>query len=162
MKMNSKVILLLGVIAFLPAPIDETSFLYTLQDGAPAAIQNFVEPELGCNWFGVGGQVFDSEGVPMTGIIVEVSGTLDGQETLRFAVTGTTLELGPGGFNIELADHPIASQGTLFFQLLDNTATPLSALVSLDTYNSCDKNLLLINLVEATFDKKIFMPIISK
>ena len=132
--------------------------LYVLQTGTPVGIKNFIRPEDGCNWSGIGGQVFDGDGYPITGLIVKVSGSLEGSEILRFVYTGNTPKFGPGGFGIELTDHPAASTGTVFFQLLDINGVPRSAQFSIDTYGTCEQNLLLINLYEETFEFQYYFP----
>lgn len=135
---------------------------YLQQPGTPVAIQNFVHPEAGCNWSGVGGQVFDLERNPVTGLIVMVGGTLEGNQVLYYALSGSSTKFGSGGFDIRLADHPVASQGTLKIQLLDNAGKPISALIPLNTYDSCERNLILINLVEFPTDLIYYFPLIFR
>ena len=119
-------------LAFIPrstiknwAGADQT--LYMFQRGTPAAIPNFIDSGAGCNWAGVGGQVFDQSGVPMSGLIVKVSGTLEGRQIQYYVFTGSSQHFGPGGYELKLADHPISSS-TLELLLLDavrRTARPV-------------------------------------
>ena len=47
-----------------------TPLPYHLQSVNPVYLQNFVHPEAGCNWMGVGGQVFDKQGDPTQNLVV--------------------------------------------------------------------------------------------
>jgi hypothetical protein len=60
-------------------------------------------------------------------------------------LTGSAPALGPAGYVFNLSDHPIASQGTLFIQLRDNQGIPLSERIPITTFDTCDKNLVLVN-----------------
>jgi hypothetical protein len=113
---------------------------------------NFVHPDAACNWMGIGGQVFGRDDKPVSGLIVEVGGTLGGEPVLLLALTGGSSVLGPGGYEITLADKTIASQQTLWLQLYDLNGAPQSEQISFDTISgegSCDKNLIIINFSEA-------------
>jgi hypothetical protein len=52
---------------------------------------------------------------------------------------------GPGGYEFELGEGPVASTQTLWVQLLDQAMLPLSDKIYFDTFSECDKNLILIN-----------------
>jgi len=102
---------------------------------------------LGCNWLGVGGQAVDMSGAPVVGLIVRIGGILPGV-TLPdplMSLTGVALNYGRAGYEFTLADHPIASLGSLWIQLLDSSGTPLSEQFFFETYDSCDKNLIIID-----------------
>jgi len=134
----------------------DKAYRYKVQVGTPVETTNFLYPEAGCNWMGVGGQVFSLEGEPVTGLIVEVSGILDGQEVLYLALTGGSPVLGPGGFEIKLADQPVASEGALTLQLFDLSGEPQTPRVNFDTYageGSCERNLILINYTEVAGER---------
>lgn len=127
----------------------ETPF-FVVQNGSPVGTVNFVYPDLGCKWMGVGGQVFGMDATPLEGYIVQVGGTLDGKDTLGLALTGGTTPLGPGGYTVKAADQPIASQATLWVQLFDVSGKPLSNKLYFDTYSDCERNLILINFVQVS------------
>ena len=170
--MNSSLILFFHLTALLtgtitgladaPRTVDASRTVYVYQLGTPAAIQNFILPEAGCNWSGIGGQIFNPNGVPNTDLTIRVTGTLEGSQVFRVAVAGTSLQWGPGGFSIMLTDHPAASQGTLHLQLFDATGVPVSSQIPFNTYSTCDKNLVLVNLVLATFKFDSYLPLVHR
>jgi hypothetical protein len=96
---------------------------------------------------GVAGQVIDVDGAPVLGLIIEVGGLLDGKRigspTLLQA-TGLATAYGAAGYEVKLADEPIASVGTLWIQVLDQAGLPLSDKITFDTYDDCERNLVVI------------------
>jgi len=149
-------------LVLAPTKQARTIITYVFQSGTPAAIRNFLQPEAGCKWLGVGGQVFSQTGNPTTGLVVKLSGSLEGKQLLQFGVTGSSIKLGPGGFQFQLSDHPIASQGTVTIQLFDIAGVPQSGIFHLTTYNDCAKNLIIANLILARFDKFAFLPLVVR
>jgi hypothetical protein len=122
------------------------AFSFVLQQGSPQSIPNIIRMDAGCNWLGVAGQAVSLNGAPVVGLFIQLGGTLDGQllET-RLSMTGTAPEYGKGGFEFVLADKPIASNNTLWVQLLDQANLPLSEKIPFSTFAECEKNLILIN-----------------
>lgn len=135
--------------------------IFVLQRGTPAAIPNFVDLAAGCDWAGIGGQVFDQAGLPMNGLLVKISGTLGGRQILKYVYTGSSQYFGPGGFDLKLADSPVSGQ-TLTMQLLNGAGEPRSMAFTLTTYANCPQNLLMVNLVEISLDQSIYLPVISR
>ncbi|MDD5468162.1 MAG: hypothetical protein PHS96_10170 [Anaerolineales bacterium] len=121
---------------------------FFVQQGTPLGMQNFAHPEAGCNWMGVGGQVFDTEGNPVEGMIVEIGGSLEGQAISTLALSGGSKALGPGGFEFALANHPIETSRTLWIQLYDLSGEAQSSRIYFSTANDCAKNLVIINFTE--------------
>jgi hypothetical protein len=112
----------------------------------PSAIDaSVLNPERGCNWMGIGGQVLDLQGRPLTGVTVQLGGTLEGRSITLNSLTGTARQYGEAGFEFTLSDLPIASNGTLWVRLADQASLPLSGRQSFDTYAECEKNLIIIN-----------------
>jgi hypothetical protein len=136
--------------------------IFAQQSGTPVGIQNFVVPERGCNWLGVGGQVIDQQGNPITSLIVKIWGTLEGSPILVYAVTGGSQQLGPGGFLVELADHPISSNGAIYLQVLEISGVDVSAPVQLNTFGDCARNLLLVNITEQQFQNGLYFPTVRR
>jgi hypothetical protein len=126
-------------------PPDTSNVSFELKEGSPLAIQNFAHQDLACNWLGVAGHAFDMSGSVLTGITVHLTGSLEGTPVDILSLTGTAPQYGPGGYEFTLADRPIASTGTLNIQLLDQAGLPLSELVNFDTFEDCNRNLVLID-----------------
>jgi hypothetical protein len=120
---------------------------FEVQQGNPVAISSAAfRPDQGCNWMGVGGQALDLSGAPVQSLIVQLGGVLDGEIIEQLTMTGTATQYDRGGFEFILADKPVASSNTLWIQLLDQAGLPLSEKIYFDTFNDCDKNLIVINL----------------
>jgi len=95
----------------------------------------------------VGGQVFDADTAPVIGLSILVGGTLDGNQVGSLAMTGMETNLGEGGYEVTLADHPIDSSSTVWIQIVDSIGNPLSDKIYFDTYNNCEQNFILVNFV---------------
>ena len=130
-----------------PAPPTETplasAYKYMLR-GTPALLSGqVIHPDEGCKLW-VAGQAFDMKGAPVIGITVQMGGYL-GKSVYLLSLTGTALQYGPGGYEFTLAENSVASKELVWVQLLDQEGYPLSARVSFDTFEGCDKNLILVN-----------------
>ncbi len=119
-----------------------------LHEGSPQYIPAIsFHPDVGCNWMGVAGQVQDMIGAPVLGLIIEVGGTLAGKPVGNPTIlqaTGLAKAYGEGGYEVKLADEPIASYGTLWIQVLDQAGLPLSEKVYFETRDTCEENLVII------------------
>ena len=69
-------------------------------------------------------------------------------EISLITISGMAGEYGEGGFEIRLRDSPIASEGDVWIQLLDQASLPLTEQITFQTYDSCDSNLIRINFVQ--------------
>jgi hypothetical protein len=111
------------------------------------SIESVIIPHLqnlSCNWQGVGGTVDDQNSSPIIGIVVRLAGTLDGKSVELTTVSGVSPEYGKSGFEFVLGDTPVDSRDTLYVQLLDQAGLPLSDRIYIDTFNDCDRNLILV------------------
>lgn len=130
----------------LPATVTltPTPFPFGLQEGSIAATTSWFH---GCDWMGVGGHVLDIDNSPLTGYAIQLGGELDGVPQNMELLSGSASEiLGPSGYIFDLANHPIASEETLWMQLVDaSSELPLSEQIWLTTYDTCSKNFLLVN-----------------
>ena len=102
-------------------------------------------PELGCSYFGIGGEAVDVKNAPYKFGIVKIGGTLDGQTIdpeAHTTVTGVATQFGQGGFEIVLNLPLTDSKGTLWVQLFDVAGVPQSERKEFNTYNDCQKNLI--------------------
>ncbi len=97
---------------------------------------------------GIGGQVFNLEGQAVSGLVVQVGGVLSGAEFLSLGLTGNSPALGEGGYEVKLADHPVATKDTLWVQLFDVSGNPLSKITFIETYDVCDRSFILLNFTE--------------
>lgn len=148
----------LPVVAPEAVQVDEPQ--YVVQPGTPAQVTNFIAPDAGCSYMGIAGQVFDLGGQPVTGLIIEVSGELEGNTVLQLGLSGGATKLGPGGYEIKLADRAIASQQTLAIQVFDLAGLALSDQIYFDTSSACDANLTLLNFTALVveYDEKLYFP----
>lgn len=120
---------------------------YLLQTGSPVFTINFAHPNEGCNWLSVAGQVFDSMGRAQTELVLFLGGTLEDKTIDTATLTGLAPAYGPGGFEIKLSDHPVASSQSLYIQIFDMEGNQLSEKIYFDTKSSCEENIILINFV---------------
>lgn len=137
--------------------------LYVVQPGTPTQVTNFLFPDAGCSYLGIAGQVFDINGQPVEGLIVEVSGQLDGNEVLQLVLTGSSTRLGPGGYEIRLAERALASEATLSIQVFDLAGLALSDAIAFNTSDACDANQILLNFTatKIEYDETIYFPFTS-
>ncbi len=121
---------------------------YMLHQGSPIAIANISHPDLACDWMGVAGQVFDLSGAPVTGLLIRLGGSLPGADDPKdmLSLTGAALNYGREGYyEFTLAERPIAAKQSVWVQLVNQEYTPLSEKIYFDTFEGCDKNLIIIN-----------------
>ena len=103
-----------------------------------------IHPDLACNWAGIGGTVVDANNSPVIGTVVVLRGTLNGNTVEQQTVSGINKEYGPSGFEFVLGNAPVASNNTLYVQLVDLQNIPLSDKVSVVTSSECNKNLVIV------------------
>jgi hypothetical protein len=127
-----------------------TEVPYHLQSVTPVYLQNFVHPEAGCNWMGVGGQVFDQQGNPISNLVVWITGMVDAQVIEQVVLTGTTVgdRYGKAGFEAVLSTKPSNTENVFSIQILNLDGDVLSERVFFSTSDQCDENLIIINFVE--------------
>ncbi len=137
-------------------PTEEVSTTsYVLQPGSPLYLMNFVHPAAECSWTGVAGQVFDSGGNPLTGLLVIADqGDLTSGNQWA-AQTGLAADYGPGGYEIQVMDHVEDSTQAFWVQIVGQAGQPLSERVYFDTFQDCSRNLVLVNFVAADADQKV-------
>jgi hypothetical protein len=103
-----------------------------------------IHPDLACNWAGIGGTIVDTSGSHVVGMVVVLRGTLDGKTIDQPTVSGINKEYGLSGFEFVLGNAPVASDKTLYVQLVDQANVPLSDKVFVTTSAECGKNLVLV------------------
>jgi hypothetical protein len=127
---------------------ESASFDFVVLEAPLALPASEYDSSRGCDWMGVAGQVFDIQGAPVRGLRVAVRATLEGNRIEMIGMSGTAELYGPSGYEIRLADRPIASSGQAEIQLIDQAGLPLSEAFLFDTSDSCDENLILIDFQE--------------
>ena len=117
---------------------------FNLQPGSPTYLSNFLNTS-GCNWFGIVGRAFGLDSNPVINLTVH----LEGGGISADVVTGSgPSALGPGGYQIPIADHPIDTTDTYHIQLRNNTGTPLSDIYAIRTFGDCAKNTVMVNFTQ--------------
>lgn len=145
--------------------LDETdAYTYEVQIGSPVALPNFAHPDLGCNWLGIGGQVFNRQNNPESDVVVEAGGTLEGENVFSLSLTGLVDHFGEGGYELYLSDHPVESMDSVWVELYSLTGDQLSERVYVNTYNDCGRNLIILNFTEIRIsgENTLFFPVIYK
>jgi hypothetical protein len=144
-------------------PIAGTSNVhYIVQPGTPLMLLSPAHPD--CNWMGVGGQVFGQSSLPVTNLVVQLGGSLNGQDLSMVTMTGFAPYLGEGGYEFRLAGKPVESRGTLWLQLYDENWLLISDRVYFDTSSDCIANFILVNFNQVTVSSlsTIFLPVVLR
>lgn len=135
-----------------PTPTS-TAVPFTLQMPDFYYLQAFTHPDLGCNWLGVAGQVFNKDGVVQKDLVIRAGGTINGlavveEMTMPLADQEVDQAYGPGGYEITLANGVADSADEVWVQVFSLEGDELSEQVFLTTFADCQKNLILLNFVE--------------
>lgn len=120
-------------------------YAFALQNSINAIESSLIRPNYGCDWVGVAGQVFDLQGRPVVGVRVWLRGSYDNKRINLYSLTMESSPYGPSGFEFTLGEKPLNSVGQLSIQLLDQAGIPISERIYFDTFEDCQKNLILIN-----------------
>ncbi len=129
------------ILTAVPFPV------FVPQEGNPVYLTNFNHPDAGCGWIGVAGQVFDESGHELKDLTVLLGNTRDGERNQLAAITGLATAYGPGGYEINFLDRTFESSALYWVQVYKRGGHPVSERVFFDTYDNCEKNLILINFV---------------
>jgi hypothetical protein len=126
---------------------------FSLQQTNPYYLKNFTHDDLGCDWLGVAGQIFNGDGQIQKDIVIRAGGEINGKRVVEemvmpLAEPEIDLAYGPGGYELTLADAVADSTGEVWIQLFNLEGDPLSEKIYLTTYGDCLKNLILLNFVE--------------
>ena len=134
-------------VTFTPGPSPTATinslFPFVLR-GDPVAIAGSAIPDHEECKLWVAGQTYDLQGAPMVGITVQLGGYLD-RTISQFSLTGTALQFGPAGYEFTVANQVQSSHNEVWVMLLDQAGVPLSNRTYFDTYEDCEKNIILIN-----------------
>ena len=114
--------------------------------GEPETMSSdLLRPSLGCGWLIIAGQVWDLQDAAVKGLSLHLFGELDGFLIDQFSVTGSAPVYGESGYEFLLENLVVNSQDVLFIQLVDVNGIPYSHAYPLETFNDCQKNLILVN-----------------
>jgi hypothetical protein len=134
-----------------PVPVSglamaQAEYTFEVQQGSPSAIPAAqFHQDASCDWMGVAGQATSMNGEAVRGLFVQLGGAIPGVDRVdNLVMTGLASQYGYGGFEITIANQLIASQGTLWIQLVDQQNLPLSDRIYFDTFADCQKNLVVI------------------
>ena len=137
-----------GAVTDTPGPtVPPGPMSFELNSGDPQAIPARVyHPGIGCTFMGVSGQALDVRNNAVEGMVVQLGGTLEGKNfPTQTTLTGLVLS-SDGRYEFTIADHPIASKRTLWVQLLDQSGLiAMSEKIYFDTYDDCERNLIIVN-----------------
>lgn len=130
-----------------------TAVPYRLQQTNPYYIKNFTRDDLGCEWLGVAGQIFNAEGKVQKDIVIRAGGEINGTPVIEdmvmpLAEPEIDLAYGPGGFELTIAESLADSESEVWIQLFNLEGDILSDKIYLTTFDDCQKNLILLNFVE--------------
>lgn len=126
-----------------------TQLPFAIQADTPVYTENFGYPDAGCNWLGVGGQIFDSDGEPIINLVIWIRGSINEVPFEAIALTGTAegAKYGPGGYEVVLNNAVLESSDVFSIQILDLNGNILTEPYFFDTFDQCDQNLIIINFV---------------
>lgn len=119
--------------------------LYVVQEGTPVYI---AAPN--CDGLYVAGQVFDKNGGPVVLIWIQLGGVLNDEPLYEEeALSGSATQWGQSGYEIKITENMANSIGEVYVQVYDqNSEDIVSELIFFNTFDDCDRNLVLINWVE--------------
>jgi hypothetical protein len=118
-----------------------------LLQGDPTGMKSTLfRPNSDCSWLGVAGNVYDMQGRPVQGIIVHLGGSYNYQKVNeQFTLTGLARAYGESGYEFTISSVIVPSSRTLWVQLVDQAAIPMSEKIYFDTFADCNRNVILIN-----------------
>ena len=117
-------------------------FDYVLQSGTPRFTNYFAGPNSNtlCDWAGLAGQVFDTNGFGKVGVTVHVFGSGVDEKVTSGSFSS---DYGSGGWEVNVHIQPVVRDYTV--RIETSSGTPLSADVEVTTRDDCDENLVIIN-----------------
>ena len=136
-----------AVITLLaPTTTPLSSLQFSAQTGTPV----YTAHPNGCDGIYIAGNVIDSEGNPFAGMLVIAAGTLaDIAIEPEPSLSGLHPEFSPSGWQIKLSETLLDSSETVYVALYNlESAEPVSELIYVNTYNDCDRNMVMVNFVE--------------
>lgn len=114
--------------------------------GTPEALTHILfHPQYACeDYLFIGGQVWDLQDAPLTGLIVHLGGSYGGASVDLDSETGSALVYGESGYEFALENKQIA-EDQLFIELRNADGELLSEPTFLTISPECDSNLIIVN-----------------
>jgi hypothetical protein len=100
-----------------------------------------LRPE-GCEWASLAGSIMGLLGEPVPNLAIEVAG----ENFQQIAYSGTALEFGPSGFEVNIGEEP--RRGTYTLRILGPSGEALSDYIYVQTDDTCDRNIAIIEFVQ--------------
>ncbi len=113
---------------------------FTVLPPSPSLTSNFVNPGAGCNFMGIGGQVYDMNNQPLPGIQISVTSDTGFNQT---TISGSNTTMGQSGWLIQVDTK--VSPITYIVELKSPQGVSLSNKVRVSFPGTCEQNLALIN-----------------
>ena len=115
--------------------------------GTPQALPHTLfHPGVACeDYLFIGGQVWDLQDSPLTGLVVHLGGSYGGASVDMDAETGASRVYGPSGAEFALTNKQIA-EDELFIALRNADRAQLAERTCLLISPACDYNLSIVNL----------------
>ena len=142
-----------------PQGLDLSSgYPLALKDGSPRYLPAFTQPDAGCAWVGVAGQVFDRNGAPLEGVVVLVKGYFNHKLIDVQTLSGLQKAYGEAGFEVQIGDLSADSQNALTIQLGNSKFEALSEVYPITTYDDCQRNLIMVNFQAVSDAYQAYLP----
>ncbi|HOR78704.1 MAG TPA: hypothetical protein PLG04_07915 [Anaerolineaceae bacterium] len=129
-----------------PTPTATKKPMPFVMRGTPEALTHIlIHPQYACeDYLFIGGQVWDLQDAPLTGLIVHLGGSYGGASVDLDSETGSALVYGESGYEFALENKQIA-EDQLFIELRNAEGELLSEPTFLTISPECDSNLIIVN-----------------
>ncbi len=117
---------------------------YVVLGGSPI----YLPHSSGCGGLYIAGNVVDNKGNFMLFWMVRTGGTLGGTPLLIDSLSGQNTDYSESGWEIKIADAPVASNGTVSLELLNLEGIRISDVIIIETFDDCNRNLILVNFIQ--------------
>jgi hypothetical protein len=137
---------LMPTISPIPSDTPEGAVLFPfMQEGVAPQYSASLK---GCAKLYIGGYVYDTTRSPINNLYLHLSGSLQGNAIDQEMITGSDPDYKDGGFEFTLDSPPVFSLHSLSLELLDANRKVISDKIIFNTYEGCDKNLVMINFIQ--------------
>ncbi len=118
---------------------------FILKGKAEMFSSDLLRPDLSCDWLIIAGQVWDLQDSDITGDWITLSGSLGNFVVDISEKSGNAPRYGDSGYEFVIQNPRLTTVDTLWIQLFDANGNPLSNAYAVETSDSCQQNLILIN-----------------